>query len=216
MSWYVKCGQHLLDDFGDVAFPDGEFVRYKSMPFGEKVRLKERLYSAEEISISELNFSSFSFSCSNVTLPDYLLNLNLPYVSGRLKGIIEGFEPGMHQFFPVAIILEDPISQTKRLYEYYLMNVLTILDIVDVKNSVGCQEEDLIGGRVKLVINPSVRGFSLYGAPDSEHGKHIWFQKNHIFPRGNFFLSDELYQTVKIEGITGFAYPYHVETLGDD
>jgi hypothetical protein len=74
-------------------------------------------------------------------LPDYIMR-NQPAVSPRLRALIEQFEPGVHQFFPVDIWKKrngEPVAT------YYWLNVCNRIDSVNEEKTTHERIRDYTG-----------------------------------------------------------------------
>lgn len=108
-----------------------------------------------------------------------------PCVTGKVKEIIERFEPGVHQFFPIEIIAPNgtPIERGR-----YMLNVTTLVDaLVDGKNYSSDPQ------------NPRYSSPSTCGVPLSVRlrdivGLHLWRDKR-IAPEV-LFMSTGLFDTL--------------------
>ena len=60
-------------------------------------------------------------------IPDYYTPEGFPCVSPRMKDIIERFEPGVHQFFPLKVLNK----RHEQIAEHYLWVVCNRIDSVD-------------------------------------------------------------------------------------
>lgn len=121
-------------------------------------------------------------------------------VDGRLKEIIERLEPGVHQFWPLQIVMpngdEHPV-------QYYGMMVLRHLDSFRPEQSdPGCFR----GGE----ISPGVKSYSVTGGTKEWHAglamskaisgsSHIWRERELRNPM--LLFSDELLAEVKKAGL---------------
>ncbi len=120
----------------------------------------------------------------------------LHVVSQRAKDVIEEFDRGRHQFFPLEIrtkrdvVVEGP---------WFSMNVHTIQDSIIVEKS-------------RVVINKrnpdelcSFAGFSKKGGvvvdPSRQSGVHLWREKRF---RGSLLGSDALVAELKAQGVKFF------------
>jgi hypothetical protein len=193
----------------------GMFGPHGGFP-GEQVRLEAigREMSAEEQAKYGPNgFAAFvgeSIIKDNGPLPDKALPkrfvakeryktlgslLGLPRkvraVDERLRNIIERLEPGVHQFWPLEIVMPNGDEHPNR---YYGMMVLRRLDsFLPEKSDPGCWH----GGE----IAPGIKSYNVLGGSKEVHAgialssavfgaSHIWRERSLTNP--TLFFSDEL------------------------
>lgn len=130
-----------------------------------------------------------------------ILRLWAYVVPERVRAIIEGLEPGVHQFIPVELRRSDGAPTNG---PHYWLNILQQLDFVDPDQSWLSWHQDSHG-----------RWFGTYGLGDdwlvareeAIAGRHLWCSRGNR-PEG-FFASDALKQALEAEGVTGWQF-WHV------
>jgi hypothetical protein len=127
----------------------------------------------------------------NRKLPDALWGRGMLLVSDRLKAMIEQFEPGLHQFFPIEVVFKSDKTSAARMH---FLNVCTRLDSVDRTHTTSPMGHTMWrpdkGGQ--LVFNLKQIG-----------NHHLWHDK-HIFK--GWMMSDALHDAMVNEGITGLVF----------
>ncbi len=121
-------------------------------------------------------------------------------VAGKFRDIVEGLEPGIHQFFPVAVL-----RRTGEAFpgQFHLVNVLQKADAIIVEKSEAMwrrREVRLPDGRVVeskiLSIGPSPE---LTLDRTVIAGRHLWRGDQHA--RDHIFFSDALMERVQRAGL---------------
>ncbi len=128
---------------------------------------------------------------SKETLPDVELAVGMYFVSDRFKEIVEGFEPGVHQFFPTDFVSKDGSLQA----HMYFFNVCNRLDSVD---------RDLTTApfQSNLAWRPDEGGELIFDLKRIGN-HHIWHDK-HIYD--GLYVSDALHDALVEAGITGLDF----------
>lgn len=108
-------------------------------------------------------------------------------VSGRFRALIEQFEPGVHQFFPITLKAKsgEPIDE-----EYYILNVTQMFDAIlfaasDVTwptKEAGPFEGMPLVGTLSEPFRVSKKEVS---------GRHLW--RNHLITNHGVMVSDDLH-----------------------
>lgn len=125
-------------------------------------------------------------------------------VSQRFKDLVEEFEPGMHQFFPLALRDRrgEPLAQP-----YYVFNCLVSLDAVLMAESGLTWQFDGPPGKPFPSINTSSK---LVFSKPAIAGRHLWCL--HYLRAGNrLFVSDAFYTELKARKIRFFQFAQHSE-----
>jgi hypothetical protein len=125
-------------------------------------------------------------------IPDALWGRGMLLVSDRLRNLIERFEPGKHQFFPIDVEFKSDKQLAARMS---FLNVTSRLDSVD-RSLTTCP---LDYGRM---WRPDVSGTLVFNLGQiGDH--HLWHDK-HIFK--GWMISDALHDAMVNEGITGLVF----------
>jgi hypothetical protein len=127
----------------------------------------------------------------NRKLPDALYGSGVVFVSERLKAIIEHFEPGVHQFFPIDIIYK---SNKELAAKMFFLNICTRLDSVD---------RDLTTSPFGGVMWRPDEGGTLVFNMDQIGNHHLWHDK-HIMH--GWMISDQLHDAFVAQKITGLVF----------
>jgi hypothetical protein len=127
----------------------------------------------------------------NRKLPDALHGRSIVFVSDRLREIIERFEPGVHQFFPIDIIYK---SNKELAAKMFFLNICTRLDSVD---------RDLTTSPFGNVMWRPDKGGTLVFNTDKIGTHHLWHDK-HIMH--GWMISDQLHDALVAQKITGLVF----------
>lgn len=127
----------------------------------------------------------------NRKLPDAMYGRSMVKVSGRIKDIIEKFEPGLHQFFPVDVYFE--VNNELECKMFYL-NICTRLDSVD---------RELTTCPMGSVMWRPDQGGELVFNLDQIGTHHLWHD---IHIMHGWMMSDALHDALVEKGITGFVF----------
>lgn len=114
-------------------------------------------------------------------------------VTDKVRQIIERFEPGIHQFFPITV------TQSKKDHEYgdyFILHVCQRFDGLDPvraqpRNHRGCLVEGADGTRKLILSRDRIKGY------------HLWHEKNVALGISGAFMSDELFDALCQAGVTG-------------
>ncbi|WP_247076746.1 DUF1629 domain-containing protein [Pseudohalocynthiibacter sp. F2068] len=137
------------------------------------------------------------------SMPDcFLTTGSLALVTSKVREILEQFDPGLHQFFPIDVRFK---SSTQPEGEYFAMNVTRMQDsIVDDVSSVapfhGHVSEKMHIHHFRK--NATVRKFALSGA-------NLWREKR--YP-ASFMMSDAFFEALKAQKIKMFR-PYKAKEI---
>ncbi|OUS37039.1 hypothetical protein A9Q94_07550 [Rhodobacterales bacterium 56_14_T64] len=118
-----------------------------------------------------------------------MIGPSLPLVSETLKHIIETLEPGVHQFWPIAI--ELPRNKTWP-EQYYGLRIATFLDSFRREQSKEGAWQPL--GKLFYSSDTRANAKGLAFAKDVIAGKHLWREVALVQPQ--ICMSDELQQAV--------------------
>jgi hypothetical protein len=117
--------------------------------------------------------------------------IRLLFVSDKFKDIVESFEPGIHQFFPVDVYWEDGEFASKK----YFFNVCTRIDSLDRERTtmqfIGYMWKSVEGGDNQLVFNTEAIG-----------NARIWCDK---YFHASLMIADQVAVAVKSAGLTGVS-----------
>jgi hypothetical protein len=134
-------------------------------------------------------------------VPDYYIPRGFPCISTRMKGVVEEFEPDVHQFFPVTVVNKAK----EKIAERWLWVVCSRIDGVDREHTnLFFQNERLwtssykVEGHWKKVRNPKV----VFNKSQTR-GYHFWRDK-HLMG-GGIYASDEGAETVLALDLAGFS-----------
>lgn len=117
----------------------------------------------------------------------------LPLVSDPLRDLIERFDPGIHDFFPVE--LELPAGREPETgYSVLILRAQKDTFIPELSHHGG----DRYNGRMFQLITTSPKKRKVSFTPACLKGAHIWREKR---LSGEVFLSDELEAAMRLEGI---------------
>jgi hypothetical protein len=144
--------------------------------------------------ISELYHIAYLES-SHKILPDIFQVTSEKGISQRLKDIIEFFEPGIHQYFPVTLM------RTKKEAfpgSYYLLNVCQICNSLVPEKS-NFRVANTPNGMEYWSRVPGLKNYRTIRKSDVE-GKHLWREKLY---RDDLYMSDDLYAACRKQKIIG-------------
>ncbi|MCY1707284.1 imm11 family protein [Pannonibacter sp. SL95] len=126
-------------------------------------------------------------------------------VHQRFKDLVEEFEPGVHQFFPLAlrdkngVPLPDP---------YYIFNCLVRLDAVLVAESgLSWGSEKIPEGRPESSI--SFDSQLVFSRP-AIAGHHLWVG-DYLWQHGKIYVSDAFYAELRARKIRFFRFAQYPE-----
>jgi hypothetical protein len=128
----------------------------------------------------------------NRKLPDALYGSGVVFASDRLKELIERFEPGVHQFFPIDIIYK---SNKELAAKMFFLNICARLDSVD-RELTTCPFPD------EIMWRPD-KGGTLVFNMDQIGNHHLWHDK-HIMH--GWMISDQLHDAFVAQKITGLVF----------
>lgn len=201
--------------FGDY-WPDGEFVGWKEplknyydteMPHEKKVAMgmTKRIYYSEFSKKFADNLGrlddvecpkEFRTIKTYKNLADLIATANrLLAVSEALKDLIEGLEPGVHQFWPLKIT-----SRKGQVYpvNYYGMVVGRFLDSFDYEQ---CRKENWYCSNDSYVPLPTTKKAFAEMAMSAKviGGAHLWRERKVYNPP--IYFSDELQDRIEQAGL---------------
>jgi hypothetical protein len=143
---------------------------------------------------------------SDAPLPDFGMigpaaRLNSALVSDRFVALVERLEPNMHQFLPIKECVDGKGRRLGR--SFFLMNVLTRLEAIDIERS----DVEWITTRfpdrtemTTLVAKP-VMNLTLVLRRNVTNGYHLWRGgKRGLL--GYHFISNELHDLIKQAGLS--------------
>lgn len=127
-------------------------------------------------------------------------------VSARLRDLIEGFEPGKHQFWPVTLIQRSGEAYPN---SYFMLRVLSLLDAFDKdKSDPACWEKSVRILKITAPKEHHAHGVALSRSIIADH--HIWrgFVSAESGISGfNFYVSDTLKAAIEEARLT--MPPFH-------
>lgn len=142
----------------------------------------------------------------NQPLPDVMPGF---VVSPRFRDLVEQFEPGVHQFVPVAIYKQ---KKAEPVATYYWFIVGQRLDSVDREHTtyawVGSKSDPEDGHWTRHIINfetmdmNDIPGAKLVFSNSKVEGRHIWHDP-HLLTFANGLCSDAFAHAVVSSQITG-------------
>jgi hypothetical protein len=131
-------------------------------------------------------------------LPDFLTILHQYVVSTRFKSIVEGLEPGMHQFIPIKV---KTGSDPSEVCTYWIVNVLKVINAVLPSAEIARLRE--IGKiptqeKLKRSLGPS------YTFVDRNlvAGSHLW-RTGYISTSADLYFSEELMRQMEEAKLIG-------------
>jgi hypothetical protein len=127
----------------------------------------------------------------NRKLPDAIYGRGMLLVSDRIQEIIERFEPGLHQFFPIDVIYT---SNSELARKVFFLNICTRLDSVD--------HELTTAKKGSVMWRPDLGGELVFNM-DQIGSHHLWHDK-HVY--NGRMLSDALHDAMVEAGITGLVF----------
>jgi hypothetical protein len=126
----------------------------------------------------------------NRKLPDAKFSRGMLLVSDRLKNIIEEFEPGRHQFFPIDVLFKSGELAKKM----HFLNICTRLDSVD---------RELTTSKLDYSIwRPDLGGQLVFNL--DQVGKHHLWHDRHI--HNGTYASDKLHDAIRSQQISGLVF----------
>ncbi len=131
--------------------------------------------------------------------PDIFAMPGLNAVSERFKTLVESFEPGVHQFFPLTLYRKDGELVEDR---YYIFNCPISFGCVLTNRSevIWVEGTELYPPRPDL--SPARK--TVFSKPAID-GRHLWGES---FRMTGLFISDELHKAMKREKIKYFTAEY--------
>ncbi len=116
-------------------------------------------------------------------------------VSGKVRGLIEEQEPGLHQFFPVEVTVTRKKVPVDPMY---ILNICTRLDAVNRTATT----KPFVRNRAWTLGDPGEIVFDLAKIGESKmwHDRHIY---------DVLFISDELKEVFVAAGLTGLVFRSH-------
>ncbi|WP_333815045.1 imm11 family protein [Tabrizicola sp.] len=138
--------------------------------------------------------TKFRWGGSAERMPDLMLSHSVMLASDKVKDIIEGLEPGVHQFFP----LETWAKGNTPARRMYLMNICNRLDSVDRKKTTKPMRDQHSWRNGK----PGELVFSL-----AQIGGHKLWHDKHIFD--NMYFIDDVknaFEAASVSGVKYFGY----------
>jgi len=164
-----------------------------AMKRGEQVETFTPDQAPQKVRISELN--------KNTKLRDAFRILNgVPLVSDRLRAIIERFDQGVHQFFPVDVTLP---AGRKPLKGYHIIIVTTKKATIRPELSYISVNNGRLGDIAWTSYSFRSKGSKVVFSPDCRKGAHMWREDK---MRGELFFSDELEAAMREEGVKFYEY----------
>lgn len=123
----------------------------------------------------------------------------VPLVSAKLKALVEGIEPGTHQFVPVSIVRQDGTAWEE---QYYFFSNANLLDAVNPDLG-GVYRQDITDNFFDWEVKSgaeNVEKLAVY--KDRVAGKAMWCDRR-FGTNLNLFFSDLLLGRMEAAGVTG-------------
>ena len=131
-------------------------------------------------------------------LPDIFTIAALWVVSEDFKRVVEALEPGVHQFFPIALQRKDGESTEK---QYYLLNICQHAGGLDLERTDTYWRDAPITHKPIQIVRP---GGKIVLRKAAIEGLHLWRGESPVL--GFIFFSDALMDAVleaKLPAIVG-------------
>jgi hypothetical protein len=129
-------------------------------------------------------------------IPDVFPTPGLNAVSQRFLELVEQFEPGIHQFFPLSVQEFDGASLRQELY---IFNCAVGIDAIIFRGTQPNWDTDAIG--VPLLRTGMGEKFEL--SRPAVGNRHLWCGKT--VARNKLFVSDPFYATFVSRGMKAFS-----------
>jgi hypothetical protein len=132
-------------------------------------------------------------------LPDHLPGSGFGAINAKIKDAIEGIEPGVHQFFPVEIVMPDGSLAEP----YWFMNVVNRVNAVSLEHCVEVYEffydKEKYPGWSNIRFN--TQSDTIIALRKSAiQGKALWYD----YKFENNFMSDALADFILVNKIRGY------------
>jgi hypothetical protein len=193
----------------NIGFDDGMGVTYSMMEMDGDIRKIAYVDTTREPAAVGGGFDQGRLNCGrlikpdhvptklfwdgppNRKLPDAMFGRGMLKVSDSIKTIIEKFEPGVHQFFPVDVYFK---STKKLARKMFYLNICTRLDSVDRK---------LTTCKLDYSMWRPDQGGELVFNLDQIGNHHLWHDK-HILD--GWYASDPLKNEMVTADISGLVF----------
>ena len=138
-------------------------------------------------------------------VPDLIIK-NHYVVSPRFRDLVESLEPGVHQFFPVAIYREvgGPVVSN-----HYWINICNRIDSVN-RESTNLKWKIDYTGKTGFWDDFAVPDPRLVFSKDKVLGLHLWVDP-FLLVRNSFYCSNEFANIVLERGFTGIGLTEQLE-----
>ncbi|GAB5509850.1 MAG: hypothetical protein Rhims3KO_12510 [Hyphomicrobiales bacterium] len=137
------------------------------------------------------------------SMPDVFPLPGVNGVNGRFRDLVEEFEPGLHEFFPLTLVWEDgsPIEG-----DWFIFNCTVSVDTLFPEKS-GAEWSLTVNGRPYNSLRPN-RDWVL--SRPAIGGRHLWCGKR-IQHGGGVYCSDVFYEELKRRKIKFIAAKHCAE-----
>ncbi|WP_198374681.1 imm11 family protein [Neoroseomonas rubea] len=147
--------------------------------------------------------TEFWLTSRQKTLADFLPVVARWGVSAEFREVVEAFEPGLHQFFPIMIRRPNgkPIERLDGREvapgQYFIMNPLVRINSLLPEECIGKQ------GQRRKTLNEVLRTVDdLCVSRAVIAGRHLWVDA--YFGGGELFVSDAFLAAIEEKGLKGF------------
>lgn len=140
------------------------------------------------------------------TMPDVFPLPGVNGVNGRFRDLVEEFEPGLHEFFPLSLVWEDgsPIEG-----DWFIFNCTVSVDTLFPEKS-GAVWRDNVNGMPHISLRPN---HDWVLSRPAIGGRHLWCSKRIRLGNG-FYCSDVFYEELKRRKIK-FIAAKHCEEIDE-
>lgn len=140
------------------------------------------------------------------SMPDVFPLPGVNGVNGRFRDLVEEFEPGLHEFFPLTLVWEDgsPIEG-----DWFIFNCTVSVDTLLPEKS-GAVWRDSVNGKPYIELHPDLDWILSRPAIGE---RHLWCGKR-IQHGGGVYCSDVFYEELKRRKIK-FIAAKHCEEIDE-
>ncbi len=135
----------------------------------------------------------------NNALPEVIMH-NCLAVSPRFRDLVEQFEPGVHQFFPVDIYKDlnnDPVAT------YYWINVCNRIDSINIEKTTYIRKKDYTGKEFWSRIGAPADAKIVFSKEKTKNF-HLWVDPN-ILQFRHFYVSNAFANAAGAANFLGLA-----------
>lgn len=195
MVWFLGQDSGEMYDYGGIDALDGDWQRVQPLDLShdDGIRIKATCSNQGRPLDAAFMPTRMRVNGPKRKLVDTLPTYGALLVDQRFKDAVEALEPGVHQFFPIALEWKDGTPTGSR----YWFNPCNRLDAIDRERSTKpFRNKVMQSGPGEIVFNRSRIG-----------GCHVWKDK---FVSGNRpFLTDTLKARLDESGTTGLSFEHH-------